>query len=141
MNGVLFTAHGNFPSGLYSGLKLIAGEMENVKIADFLESDGTDGLDEKIKKALEELKDYDNIVILTDLAGGTPFNRSAILTTEMNNVRILAGTNFQMLYTASFDQTEDIDEFVNTIIEAGKEGITIFELPEKDNDDISEDGI
>ena len=142
MNGVLFTAHGNFPSGLYSGLKLIAGEMENVKIVDFLEGDGTDGLDKKINSALEELKGYDNIIILTDLAGGTPFNRSAILTTEMDNVKILAGTNFQMLYTAAFDQTEDIDEFVNTIIEAGKEGITLFELPSNDNeDDNSDDGI
>lgn len=35
MNGVILTAHGNFPSGLYSGLKLIAGEMDNVKVVDF----------------------------------------------------------------------------------------------------------
>ncbi len=140
MNGVLITAHGNFPSGLYSGLKLIAGEMENVKFVDFLENDGNDGLDKKIKEALYELKKYNNIVILTDIAGGTPFNRSAILTSEMNNVKILAGTNFQMIYTAAFDQTENIDEYTNIILDAGKEGVTIFELPNND-DDFSEDGI
>lgn len=138
MNGVILTAHGNFSSGLYSGLKLIAGEMDNVKVVDFLENDGTEGLDKKLTEALESFKEYDNIIILSDLAGGTPFNRSVLLTNENNNIKVLAGTNFQMLYTAAFEPIDDLEEFSNAIINAGKEGITIFKLPvveDNNNDD------
>ncbi|MDL2310559.1 PTS fructose transporter subunit IIBC [Peptostreptococcaceae bacterium OttesenSCG-928-C18] len=141
MTGVIFSAHGNFASGLYSGLKLIAGEMENIKIVDFLEGDGNEGLDKKISEALNDLKTFDNIVILTDLAGGTPFNRSVILTTDKANVRVLSGTNFQMLYTAAFDPTDNIDELVKNILDAGKEGITVFELPKSQNETLEDDGI
>ncbi|WP_100065850.1 PTS fructose transporter subunit IIA [Miniphocaeibacter massiliensis] len=140
MTGVIFSAHGNFASGLYSGLKLIAGEMENIKIVDFLEGDGNDGLDKKLSEALESLKSYNNIIILTDLAGGTPFNRSVLLTQDIKNVRVLSGTNFQMLYTAAFDPTDDINELTKNIIDAGKEGISLFELKESSSDN-SDDGI
>ena len=141
MTGVVFSAHGNFASGLYSGLKLIAGEMENIKIVDFIEGDGNDGLDKKLTEALDSLKSYNNIIILTDLAGGTPFNRSVLLTSDKTNIRVLSGTNFQMLYTAAFDPTDDINELTKNIIEAGKEGITLFELPKSNNDTVEDDGI
>ena len=140
MNGVIFTAHGNFPSGLYSGLKFIAGDLENVKAIDFLEEDGLDGLDKKLSEALESLKECNNIIILTDLAGGTPFNRSVLLTTEMKNIKVIGGTNFQMLYTAAFESSDNLEELYNAVIDAGHEGITCFEMPSKENDE-SEDGI
>ncbi len=142
MTGVIFSAHGNFASGLYSGLKLIAGEMENIQIVDFLENDGNEGLDKKLTKALDSLKSYNNIVILTDLAGGTPFNRSVLLTEGKKNIRVLSGTNFQMLYTSAFDPTDNINELTENILEAGKEGITVFEFKEENTSNNSDnDGI
>lgn len=140
MNGVIFTAHGNFSSGLYSGLKFIAGELDNVKTVDFLDEDGLEGLDKKISEALISLKDCENIIILTDLAGGTPFNRSVILTSEMNNVRVIGGTNFQMLYTAAFDGSANINELSKAVLDAGHEGITCYETPVEKEEDLS-DGI
>lgn len=142
MNGIIFTAHGNFPSGLYSGLKLIAGEVENIITVDFLEDDGNEGLDKKISDALEKLKEYNNIIILTDLAGGTPFNRSVMLTNGKDNIKVLSGTNFQMLYTAGFSTEDNVDLLVKEILDAGKDGVTVFELPEINNDDEDDfDGI
>lgn len=141
MNGILFTAHGNFPSGLYSSLKLIAGDVNNIKIVDFLENDGTEGLDKKLNAALNELSIYENIVILTDLAGGTPFNRSVLLTNEKENIKVIAGTNFQMLYTAGFSENSNLDDLVDEIVNAGKEGITVFELPVSKDNNNDFDGI
>ena len=39
MNGVILTSHGNFASGLYSTIKMIAGEFENIRIVEFHEGD------------------------------------------------------------------------------------------------------
>ncbi|MDO5018703.1 MAG: PTS fructose transporter subunit IIBC [Lagierella massiliensis] len=140
MNGVILTAHGKFPEGLKDGLQLIAGTQENLIAVNFLQGDGTSGLDEKLSKALDNLKSYKNIVILTDLAGGTPFNRSVLLTSEMKNVQVLAGTNFQMLYTAVFDGSDNLEELVENIVSEGKNGIISYEFNNKE-EELEEDGI
>lgn len=141
MYGVIVTAHGNYPSGIYSGLKLIAGEQENVRVADFVEGDGFDEIDGKIQKALDELKEYDGIFILTDIAGGTPFNRSVMLTAGRKDVRVFAGLNFQMLYTAA-TAMGDFEEAAQTVLDEAKNGVTWYlEKQEEKKDDLFDDGI
>lgn len=141
MNGVLVTAHGKFSEGLVDGLSLITGSQENVIPVNFLESDGIEGIDKKLHQALDKLKSYKNIVILTDLAGGTPFNRAVMITSELENSRVLAGVNFQMLYTAVFDGTEEIDLLVENILSEGKNGIRVYEMIENESNENEEDGI
>lgn len=141
MNGVLVTAHGKFSEGLVDGLSLITGSQENVIPVNFLESDGIEGIDKKLHQALDKLKSYKNIIILTDLAGGTPFNRAVMITSELENSRVLAGVNFQMLYTAVFDGTEDIDLLVENILSEGKNGIRVYEMIENESNENEEDGI
>lgn len=141
MNGVLVTAHGKFSEGLVDGLSLITGAQENVIPVNFLESDGIEGIDKKLHQALDKLKSYKNIIILTDLAGGTPFNRAVMITSELENSRVLAGVNFQMLYTAVFDGTEDIDLLVENILSEGKNGIRVYEMIENESNENEEDGI
>ena len=141
MNGVLVTAHGKFSEGLVDGLSLITGAQENVIPVNFLESDGIEGIDKKLHQALDKLKSYKNIIILTDLAGGTPFNRAVMITSELENSRVLAGVNFQMLYTAVFDGTEEIDLLVENILSEGKNGIRVYEMIENESNENEEDGI
>lgn len=141
MNGVLVTAHGKFSEGLVDGLSLITGSQENVIPVNFLESDGIEGIDKKLHQALDKLKSYKNIIILTDLAGGTPFNRAVMITSELENSRVLAGVNFQMLYTAVFDGTEEIDLLVENILSEGKNGIRVYEMIENESNENEEDGI
>lgn len=141
MNGVLVTAHGKFSEGLVDGLSLITGSQENVIPVNFLESDGIEAIDKKLHQALAKLKSYKNIIILTDLAGGTPFNRAVMITSELENSRVLAGVNFQMLYTAVFDGTEEIDLLVENILSEGKNGIRVYEMIENESNENEEDGI
>lgn len=141
MNGVLVTAHGKFSEGLVDGLSLITGSQENVIPVNFLESDGIEAIDKKLHQALDKLKSYKNIIILTDLAGGTPFNRAVMITSELENSRVLAGVNFQMLYTAVFDGTEEIDLLVENILSEGKNGIRVYEMIENESNENEEDGI
>ena len=141
MNGVLVTAHGKFSEGLVDGLSLITGSQENVIPVNFLESDGIEGIDKKLHQALDKLKSYKNIIILTDLAGGTPFNRAVMITSELENSRVLAGVDFQMLYTAVFDGTEEIDLLVENILSEGKNGIRVYEMIENESNENEEDGI
>lgn len=77
MVGLLITGHGHFATGLGSSLRLITGNTENIVYVDFEENHSTDTLTENLNKALDELKDCDGVLVLSDLAGGSPFKSVA----------------------------------------------------------------
>lgn len=141
MYGVIVTAHGNLPTGLASSLKLVNGAMKNVRYCDFIETYSSDDIKREIKKALDELLEkYDGVFILTDIMGGTPFNQSVILTQGMDNVKVLSGVNFSMLYSAS-NAEGSMEQALNDILEESKEVIGYFGQEIVENDNLFDEGI
>lgn len=126
MNAIILTGHGRYSEGLYSALCLVIGKQENIAFVNFPEGEGTSELDKKLSAALESFKGAENILILADLLGGTPFNRAVLLTRGMENVRVLSGCNFQMAYAAAFESESDIDTVVKNIIDEAVESIMVF---------------
>lgn len=140
---VIISAHGKFSEGILSTVKMIAGEFPNVKYINFLDGDTFETIDKQLKEAFDSFNgEYDNIIFMTDLMGGTPFNRSVMNFGEHENVRILSGLNFASLFTAITSENDDIDLLADEIMNAGKDSITKYELVRNDeNLDDFEDGI
>lgn len=144
MVGLLITGHGHFATGLGSSLKLITGMTENIAYVDFEADHSTDTLTENISKALDELKDCDGVLVLSDLAGGSPF-KSAVeckFARPDQKIEVIAGSNLPMLIEGSMMMSgyDDPLEMAEELIPTGKDYIVRFELEEhQDNDD--EDGI
>ena len=144
MVGLLITGHGHFATGLGSSLKLITGNTENIVYVDFEADHSTDTLTENINKGLDELKDCDGVLVLSDLAGGSPF-KSAVeckVARPDQAIEVLAGSNLPMLIEgsmamAAFDSPLDMAQ---SLIETGKEYIVRFELTAH-VDNAEEDGI
>lgn len=132
MNGVILASHGNFASGLYSTVKMIAGEFENVIIVEFKENDTLESVDQRINEAYKKLKSYENILVLTDLAGGTPFNRAVMALGDKENVRILAGMNFAMVYQALSSDEVNLESFKEEVLLTARDSIVSFETTNKD---------
>lgn len=97
MTGILITGHGRFASGIVSALELIAGKQENVVVVDFIENQSTEILKKNIEKSLNLLGD--EIIVFCDLAGGSPFKTSVLLSRTISNkkVEVVAGVNLGML--------------------------------------------
>lgn len=145
MYGVIVTAHGNLPTGLKSGLKLVNGEMENVRYCDFLEENTSDDIAKKIQEALNELlTKYEGVFILTDIMGGTPFNQSVLLSQNLKNVKVLGGVNFSMLYSAATSEG-NMEVVLADIISDSKEVIGYFgqddTVYQNEEDNLFSDGI
>lgn len=144
MVGLLITGDGHFATGLGSSLKLITGNTENIVYVDFEADHSTDTLTENINKGLDELKDCDGVLVLSDLAGGSPF-KSAVeckVARPDQAIEVLAGSNLPMLIEgsmamAAFDSPLDMAQ---SLIETGKEYIVRFELTAHE-DNAEEDGI
>lgn len=141
-NAVIAVSHASLASGVYSAIKMIAGEFDNVRVEEFKDNDSLEAFDRKLLIDYEELtKNYKNIFILADLAGGTPFNRSVMTLGDRENVRVIGGLNFASLYTAINSDYDDIDAGVEDIIQTAKESLVVFETKKEEADDFEEDGI
>lgn len=140
-NAVIISAHGKLAEGVQSGLNLVVGPMDNLRVVNFVEGDTYEIIDKKLTEAFESLQGYDNILFITDLQGGTPFNRSVILFGNLPNVRVISGLNFGLTYQALSSETLDIDNYVEEVLETGRESINVYKLPSKKDENFEEEGI
>ncbi|MGL4570092.1 MAG: PTS galactosamine/N-acetylgalactosamine transporter subunit IIA [Clostridium sp.] len=145
MVGVIITGHGSFATGMLSSLKLIAGEIENLSGVNFTEDDSTETLEEKLKSSINEMK-CDEIIILSDLAGGSPFKVSAMISNTVNDkkIKVISGTNLGMLLEVSLCRDGmDAEELLQFAKTSGANSIKAFELQiEKEIEETDEfDGI
>lgn len=128
MIGIIVTGHGFFPKGLMSAVDLIAGPPEGVRIVNFEEGCTSEELKSDLKQAAEKL-DTKELVILSDLAGGTPFNMAVLTARELtgHTVEVIAGTNLPMVVEAVFSrELMDFEALVLAVKSAGEDGITTF---------------
>lgn len=141
-NAVIAVSHASLASGVYSAIKMIAGEFDNIRIEEFKDNDSLEAFDKKLQTAYDELKEkYNNIFVLADLAGGTPFNRAVMTLGEKENVRVIGGLNFASLYTAINSDGDDIDDTLADIIKTAKDSIIAFEIKKDIEEESEEDGI
>ena len=131
MVGILITGHGHFATGIGSSLQLITGIAENIAMVDFEEDHSTDTLKANLNAAIDSLSHCDGILVLSDLAGGSPFHNISICKVERSDqkIEVLAGTNLPMVIEgasmmAAYDDPADM---VEALIDTGKDYIIRFE--------------
>lgn len=140
---LVVVAHGHFATGAASALELIAGKQENVVVIDFSEGMSAQTVKEKIAA---ELVDQSEVLVLSDLLGGTPFKVSTELMTAFNGkMNVLSGLNLAMLIEAVFAREMlAFDDLVDKLVNTAKEGVvnaqTLF-AAEDQEDDAFEGGI
>lgn len=142
MIGLVLCGHGDFASGLYSSVKLIAGEQEKFNVINFSEGISSEKLQALLDSAVETVDQGQGVVIFTDIPGGTPFNQSVILSTRKENIRVISGTNLPAVLDGCFSRELPLDNFTTKVLDSGREGLLEFIQKKKSsvNSDM-EDGI
>ena len=137
MTGIIVTGHGQFPSGILSAVTLVAGKPDNTAGVDFTDGQSSADLKEAMTKAMNTL-DGDDILILADLVGGTPFNTAAAIKAERTDkkIKVIAGANMAALVEAVFSRPMyDLDGLAEAAFSAGESGIVdldhLGEAPEE----------
>lgn len=139
MLGIIITGHGNYASGLLSSIELIAGNQEKLEVVDFKEGDSSDLLNKNIKEAISRLSN-ENIIIFTDIPGGTPFNQSVLISQEYSKIEVITGTNLPAIIDGLFNREMDINEFVEKVVLTGKDSLVSSNF-KKEKKKISNEGI
>lgn len=141
MIGVLITGHGSFATGMMSASKLIVGPRENYLGVDFAESDSVETLSDKLRQAIKTLGNQ--ILVLVDLAGGSPFKTAVILKSEFpdKEIEVVSGLNMPMLTSVLLEEKETMEEYIQGAMEMGTIGIRQFKKKPMLQNEPAGDGI
>ncbi|MCR4430894.1 MAG: PTS sugar transporter subunit IIA [Tepidanaerobacteraceae bacterium] len=122
---VILVGHGAFPAGLLRAAKMISGENDFLKIMSFDEDDDLEGFESKLKKEIGDAGE--DVLILADLFGGSPFNMAMKLSSRhsKSKMRVVSGTNLPMVLElcSVINNGWDMDKLASHLISIGKESI------------------
>lgn len=122
MIGIVIASHGEFCVGLKGTTEMFTGEIENCEVAPLRPGVSAEEYDGILEAAIDKVDDGSGVIVLTDLKGGTPYNRSAGMVFKGKNIKVATGMNLPMLMSIVFDDRSNgkIDEiFDNALNEAG----------------------
>ena len=129
MVGIILATHGDFATGILQSASMIFGEQPNVAAVTLQPSEGPDDVRRKMEEAVASFEDPEQVLILVDLWGGTPFNQSnGLIAGHEDKWAIVAGLNLPMLIDAyaSRMMMETAHELAVQIYGSAKEGVRIY---------------
>lgn len=124
--GCVLVAHGNLAQCLMDAVQGILGRQSNW-VAVSNAGMGLQELTEAVKKAVESLCSDCDVVVISDMPGGSCHHVCQALATECERIRALTGVNLMMLleFFVKRDRTP-IDELVSLARERGRDAVRII---------------
>lgn len=108
MRSYVLASHGLLAKGMLETLKLIIGEIKNIHtLCAYSEEQNPE---ESLKKIIEELSLKGEVLVFTDLFGGSVNN--ILMKLLKPNVYLFSGMNLPLVLNAVLSETEDINELI-----------------------------
>ena len=138
MTAIIISGHGHFATGISSALDLIMGRPEKYLAIDFPYGSSAVELETLMDDAIKNFGN-DDIIILVDLFGGTPFNTAMKKVLENNRIQLFYGLNLGMLLEliSRLQNSDDKADILDGIEDTGKLQIGKFH-PEDMQDECDE---
>ncbi len=124
---LVVVCHGALAEGLINAMELIAGTQEEVVALRLEETDAIDGLETRVEAAVQERQAGQEVLILVDLFGASPFNVSSRVAMRNEGVEVITGVNLPMLLeTALGRENTSLVELVKVAREAGAGSVKVL---------------
>lgn len=123
MRKFLITGHGTISSGIKSSLDLIIGRTEQVVVIDAY-VDGNYSIESGIQAFLSHITPIDEIIVFTDLMGGSITNQ-VLRYALRENVHVISGMNLPLLIEVLMADAESpVMEVIEKAVVSAREQIT-----------------
>ena len=93
---VIVVSHGSYARGLVDTVQMIAGKQEDLEAFGLEPEESVDTLKEKIRQSIEQASQEEEILILTDIFYGSPFNTVISLMPEYDLYHV-TGINLPLM--------------------------------------------
>jgi len=122
--GIVIVTHGRMATGLIEAAEMIVGEQEALVPVHLQEMDDVEGLMERVSKAVSKVDSGQGALIMVDLPGASPFNASARIAMQQDNIGVVTGVSLPMLAETLVQRNgSSIQELIDIAKNAGMIGI------------------
>lgn len=138
MKRFIVASHGELAKGIQSTIELFAGhELPITYITAYTKADSD--LDDQLKKALAPVTPADQVIIFTDLMGGSVNQKLTLAAAPYKNIFIIAGFNLPVILEAVLSADPVDQKYITTLIDKGRAGLQQVSLPSKPIDSSNDD--
>ena len=139
MKHIILVSHGQFASGLKSAIGVVMGMADEITALGLEEGMDIKTFREKFLEILNQIPKEDEIILLCDIIGGSPFTSSAELLREegfLERSLILTVMNMPVLVQLLLQKDDSALEQLKSEVKAISAGtIQIFEEESEDEDE------
>lgn len=135
---LVLAGHGHYASGVASAVTMLSGNEKAVSYVDFTPVISPDEFESRLRDVAEC---GDEVVIVCDLVGGTPYNRACVVAHGNDQVKVVAGMNLAAILEAalSIEEGSKAPEAVNLLCSSVPGGVGFFEESACSSDMIDEE--
>lgn len=124
MTGLVVVAHAGLAAELIQAAEMIVGTIDRAAAVEIKPDDSVETIRLALTAAIESVSSED-IIIMTDMFGGTPSNMSLSFLKE-NQVEVLTGVNLPMVIKFASDRSRfGVTELAALIRDTGREGVAV----------------
>ena len=126
MIGALIVTHGNLAKELLKAAEMIEADVSGIEAVPLAWTESVDSARDEIRAALDRLGAGREVIIFTDMFGGTPSN-VALSFLEQGRVEIVTGVNLPMIVKFAMlkHDASDVVALAHTISEKGSKAIKV----------------
>lgn len=121
---IVLASHGEQSQGMLNTIQMLLGQQQNIVAYSLYPEESPIGFTEKLQGEINEYG-AENVVFMTELRGGSPFNTVVSLTRE-HDVYHVTGTNLAMLIGAimeRYDANATAESICDAAINAAADSI------------------
>ncbi|GEO48340.1 PTS sugar transporter subunit IIA [Companilactobacillus kimchii] len=124
MKNIILATHGNLSFEFKNTLELIVGKTDNIECFGMTKDKSSESGKKELGYLIESV-DESNLIILTDLFGGSSANICMELLLQGHKFKLLTGLNLPMLLSLVTSDNDDIsvNDLTNKIIDSAKSGV------------------
>lgn len=122
MTGLIIATHGDLAASALEAAELLVGDQEQVETIGFRPGDSLELLLERFTQAIKQLEECEEILVLTDIKGGSPCNAATVMKAKNPKLRVVAGLSIPLLaqFFESKANGETLADSIDELIEIGK---------------------
>lgn len=121
MVGIIAISHGSYAKALINSVEMIYGKQKKIRTICLEGKNSIEILKEQINRTIEELN-VEEVLILVDILGGTPYN-AACLFMDRKNINVITGMNMPMIVEIIPYMVQDLDKISSLAEHFGQSGV------------------
>lgn len=138
MKKLLLVSHGTMAEGVCKAARMIIGDTSQLDFFCLSESMGIENFREGIREKLNQVTQSDQLIVLADLLGGSPFTTTLDVLSEMGlleNAHVIVGMNLILVLELMLAEGELTKEDICSYIENARRELQLFDIRPDDEED------